>query len=708
MDKIHRARKANKSPYSRGRSAGGIAPSNGRQLRTPRRGKIRLSKADEDCQTLTLRNIVCDFCLAMLADLRDLQPGYGYVDYIRDCKTVTRRIAAEGIQFATICLPVFLDGLLGYLETGKSDFPGFRKPKATPYPHFLRGLVAPIYAGSTSSLAVKNIKLVYQFCAAFEKLQGTANEKVLGKQLADFVQTDIDLSNVDFSHESARDIARDARNIIGEVTKGLNPFDPEQAQDFRPRPGPGACNTPLKHAHRFRPWVWYSELMSVFNPDEWFKPPFAPPLFVKNRFMERKWWEDCPRSTRIGRRSQKAVNYFTADQQLTSRFKFVPKTFTKMRGICIEENEVQWHQQGIRRAMYKRIEHHPLTRGYVNFTSQQVNRELALKGSINGEWATIDMSSASDRISRKLVSYLFGENKELLLAIEACSTETVKIPKVKGFKFIEFMPVKKIAPMGSAICFPIMALVHFALIKAILNRSSIARSNTRDVYVYGDDIIVRRSCTQAIYDYLPLFGMKINTDKSFSRGYFRESCGLHAYKGVEVTPVRFKTVLTPTSSPQDLATALRLEESFYYKGYHKVAGMLRQSVLEVSRKYGINTVPYVNTKSPMFGFFRANGDAFLMDFVKTHNGSWRRSKFRKRLRYAAEWSTDLCTWIYHKVAMIVDKFDEKSSFLDEEDRYLRYLVQDGQWASNEYDEGYSRNTMFRKKDVIESALGYRC
>jgi hypothetical protein len=149
------------------------------------------------------------------------------------------------------------------------------------------------------------------------------------------------------------------------------------------------------------------------------------------------------------------------------------------------------------------------------------------------------------------------------MAIEACSTVTVVLPKVKGFKFIEEMPIKKIAPMGSAICFPIMALVHFALIKAILNRSSIARVNTRDVYVYGDDIIVNRQCVQAIYDYLPLFGMKINTDKSFSRSYFRESCGLHAYKGAEVTPIRFKCTINSESSPQHLATALRLEEALY-------------------------------------------------------------------------------------------------------------------------------------------------
>jgi hypothetical protein len=56
---------------------------------------------------------------------------------------VARRLAAEGTQFATKCLPDFFDGLLGYLETGKSVYPGFKIRHGQHYPHFLSGLVAP-------------------------------------------------------------------------------------------------------------------------------------------------------------------------------------------------------------------------------------------------------------------------------------------------------------------------------------------------------------------------------------------------------------------------------------------------------------------------------------------------------------------------------------------------------------------------------------
>lgn len=733
--KFHRAGRANKSAYGGGASRPGNSNSgkegfnrkpNGNKCSTQRAKRQRILRDDKsksksprvphrERETADNCRRVLD---ALLLDIRDTFPGYGNADFFRDTSTVARRLAAEGTQFATRCLPDFFDGLLGYLETGKSVYPGFKICHGRQHPHFLKGLVAPIYADPCSDTAIQCMKHLYQFCASFKKLEGVANKKVIRDQLADFVQTDIDLSNLDWSTEPVRDIARQARKIIGRVLRGLDPFDLQQAAEFIPRPGPGSTNTPTKHAHRFRPVVGYSKLTDVFNPQEWFRPPFAPP-----RSGRCDWASQCPGVTVVGRRKQKERKYIVPDHNPRARFKFVPKTSLKWRGICIEENEVQWHQQAIRRALYKRIESHPETRGRVNFTSQLVNRQLALKGSVFKEWSTIDMSAASDRISRKLVAYLFGENKQLLTAVEACSSDEVELPNDAGLSFIDVMPLKKIAPMGSAICFPVMALVHYSLIRAILDSSSIPHALTRDVYVYGDDIIVRRACAQAIYDYLPLFGMKINTDKSFSHSYFRESCGLHAYKGVDITPTRFKTLLATSPSPASIATALRLEEAFHYKGYGRVAEVIRETVLEVSKKYGINHVPIVNTKSQLFGFYRNDGDAKLREFVKHSKRRWipgfdRVDRDRVKLanlnvddalkqRFPQRCPKYSHTWEYRGVVVIVDKFDDDSSFPDDEDRYLRYLTQGGIWASKTYGEGYSRNTMFVRKKLPESSLGYR-
>lgn len=533
MDKksVHRAGRANKTASSSGGSREESQTSatykrpRCRFIKKKNRPKIRGPRAVSTSE-------VCALLLAMLRDLRVLNLRYGNADFSKDCETVVRRISAEGVKFATIHLPRFFDSLLGFVETGKSVYPGFRKLGRQQYPHFMRGLVAPIYADPTSEQAVQNVKQLYQFCMAFKKLQGPADPTKLRDQLSNFVNVDIELSDVDISLEPVRDIARDAKRIIGTIVEGLNPLDLDQSEDFRPRPGPGATNFPTLHAHRFRPVRWFTQLTDVFDFRQWFMPPFAP-MSKWPRYWGANSILGC---SRLSRRTQRStVEQHTPAAVPSSRFKFVPKTFEKMRGICIEDNEMQWFQQALRSGLCRRLESHPLTKGYVNFKSQLINRDLALKGSLNQEWATIDMSDASDRVSLSLVRYLFGTNKPLLAAIEACSSREVELPKGTDKYFIRSMPLKKVAPMGSAICFPIMSLVHYALIRAILDRSSCARLYKRNVYIYGDDIIVHPSCAKAIYDYLPLFGMKINTDKSFSRGLFRESCGCHAYNGVDVT-----------------------------------------------------------------------------------------------------------------------------------------------------------------------------
>ena len=59
------------------------------------------------------------------------------------------------------------------------------------------------------------------------------------------------------------------------------------------------------------------------------------------------------------------------------------------------------------------------------------NRYLAYLGSIGYELATIDLSSASDRISVGLVTYLLGECPVLLRLLEACREPTAKLPGYK-------------------------------------------------------------------------------------------------------------------------------------------------------------------------------------------------------------------------------------------------------------------------------------
>jgi hypothetical protein len=242
--------------------------------------------------------------------------------------------------------------------------------------------------------------------------------------------------------------------------------------------------------------------------------------------------------------------------------------------------ETQFLQQALKRFMYKRIESHPLTKGLVNFVDQGINGRLALEASSTGHYATLDMSAASDRVSRTLVRYLFHDCPEMRDALIATSTRTISLPD-KLIDFIDDLPGAKFAPMGSATCFPVMALIHFVLIKAILALSVIPRELTREIYVYGDDIIIRAECVEAVFAYLPFFGMKFNTEKSYVHSQFRESCGMHAFRGVEITPAFFKHV-PDYHSPRDVVLSLlKLESQLFKSGFKATARYLRTQLLKV-------------------------------------------------------------------------------------------------------------------------------
>lgn len=522
---------------------------------------------------------------AILEDAFQRLKHYGRADYSRDVATLRRRYVSEGLSFATKTLPTLYNEFLRYLETGKPSYTSFRCVGGAKHPAFLRQLFAMVSKCHDVDACTESMQCLYQLCHAFKKFRGPYRQSTLQKQLWSFVEDDISLRYIDFLSEVNYPILCEARKSVKDIFSG---FDPEFDVDmFVPTPGPGATNTPTRKNVRYRPHVLYKQLDDVFPYEDWF---YSHP------------WDVVTGSRRF-----RALRHIDMP---SSRFKFVPKTYGKPRGICIEQLETQFLQQAIKRFMYSRLSTHPLTKGMVNFTDQTVNGKLALSSSSDKSYATLDMSAASDRVSRKLVRYLFKDCPELWRALDATSTRTIELPKEVGIDFIPDFPCAKFAPMGSATCFPTMALVHFVLIKAILTLSQLPHSLTREVYVYGDDIIIRTECVDAVYAYLPFFGMKFNTDKSYSHSWFRESCGVHAFKGVEITPEYFK-YLPGVHSPRNVVLSLLSTEArLFRKGFKRTAALLRSQLLKVKCIKGF-PLPYVRPKSPILGWIREDKDAPL-------------------------------------------------------------------------------------------------
>lgn len=252
-----------------------------------------------------------------------------------------------------------------------------------------------------------------------------------------------------------------------------------------------------------------------------------------------------------------------------ARVILVPKDSRGPRLISCEPLAMQWIQQGLGRAIMVHVEQHPLTRRYVHFTEQQHNQRAALKGSLDGSMATIDLKEASDRITVGLVRCLWPEPLlERLLA--ARSTDT-QMPDGK------LVHLNKFAPMGSALCFPILATTVWALLAAGIEDTQ----GRESLLVYGDDVIVNTANAEHAISILESVGLMANRDKCCIQGFFKESCGTDAYKGVEVTPVRFRTVWKSRRSPSVYSSWIEYANSMYDRGYHRTYNGIVDKLIKV-------------------------------------------------------------------------------------------------------------------------------
>lgn len=569
---------------------------------------------------------VCHWVEALLNDAFYSVPSYELKDYSLDLATLRRRGLSEGLPFYTNTLPRLMNEFLTHLESGTPSYSNFKlKTKGgIDMPAFLSGLFYEVLADTEESVVA--FKALYQVLVCFKKLKGPYSEETLNEQEREFVAVDVSLGNLDFDNHFDDLVLYWARQFISEIF--FNYEDDEVFRSlFQPRPGPGATNTPTYLPERY-------ELKNYFNG--------VPDLLLFDSFFIN--YKEAHDEFRIDADKSDAV----------SRFKFVDKVVGKARGICIEENEMQFMQQGLKHLFYKVIEDHPITRGKVSFLDQSINGKLALNSSLTKRLATIDMSEASDRISRKLVDNLFTDLPRIREALNGLSTRKIQLPN------LGMLETSKFAPMGSGICFPVMGITHWALIKSIIFLSMKPDHMIRDVYVYGDDIIIPSEVFDDVISILPRYGMKLNKTKSFVKSHFRESCGIHAYKGVDVTPVFFK--YTPeTSHLKALESLIAAEMQFFEKGFHITARKLRacDSLSAQVGHISLKESSAIGWKRPSIPFGNPKG--------------WKK-------RY----SKDLLSFQY-RVKTFAQKESGSAISFRERDAYFRWLLQkasdhDDQWT----------------------------
>lgn len=525
-------------------------------------------------------------------------PSYdAHFECERDCEEIRSRALAEGMSFFTTTLPKFgkaIDMALTGHGTAFTTIP-FRKESGCVYPEFLRYYSQRVFdANGTvrSDACPQSVRLLRQLTLSFYKLDVPYEKDLNDQIIQSFLQVDAGLpryfsgfprsygnsapdyeqrlhslpkgNGVDLCEELGVAV-RVARYIIGTVLGSCDP------RNIRPRHGPGAvstgesCSEKSHFSHitqrleRVYPFMEYMRFNLTHVCDTWDEP-----LAVK--------------------------------ESGTAKVVLVPKDSRGPRLISCEPLDNQWIQQGQMDAIVAAIESHPLTRGQVNFKDQTINGALALQGSLSGLLATLDMKDASDRVSWALIELLFP--LQWIEALYASRSSHTKLPTGRR------VHLKKFAPMGSAVCFPVEALIFFALSvgsvysKHIrltagslgltfygergfqINRTTL-RKLCRTIYVYGDDLVTRTEDSGSVMAYLECFALRFNTSKCCVSGFFRESCGVDAFKGVNVTPVRFRTNWDESlTSPKSLISWVEYSNSLYEHGYVEAGNYLSTEILK--------------------------------------------------------------------------------------------------------------------------------
>lgn len=557
-------------------------------------------------------NDVLDIALGLCKDIRVAYPTY--VGVAKDETKLSRMSQTRGLAFFTLDLPHLDSLLLQGLECGRilpSGPMSCMVSKRVRVPRFLSGLwlrvfdIKGVLKEDVDTTAVAFLRQI--FCLG-KKLSAMCTSARLEKALQEYedVERGLREPSHDWFSEELRpsngfhrvhfcDVLDAPLPLFGEepefgsgsigrrllarcqqvadiVAAALGPFDPTVYSDGRIakgsgsgfRHGPGAvAERSGRYFDKFQFTNWTRKLATVFPPEEF---AVANPSFGVDHLI---------------------------NHEVPSRLVAVPKTAKTMRLIAAEPSEHQWCQQSILAYLVERLSALFGT-DFICFKQQSLSQDMARRGSLDGNLATVDLSSASDRLSCHNIERAFRRNPTLLGALHAVRTRWLKDSVGSQVRYYR---LKKFAAQGTAVTFPVQSIFFLCIalgcsIDGPITMEAIKRMSKK-VRVFGDDIIVPSHRYADVELVLHLLGLKVNVDKSFHKGLFREACGGDYYKGDDVTPVK-PTCLTSdgTGSVQSI---IDTANNLYLKGYwhasdrliRQIDGRLRRQLSIVGLRSGI-------------------------------------------------------------------------------------------------------------------------
>jgi hypothetical protein len=204
----------------------------------------------------------------------------------------------------------------------------------------------------------------------------------------------------------------------------------------------------------------------------------------------------------------------------------VPKSFSEFRIIAPEHPLKNYWGTAVLKALRRLLEENG-SMAFINERDQSANQSVAQLGAFVG-MATVDLSSASDTISKALFFDLLPMRYRHVFT--QLTSGSVELPDGNLKKLYSLFT------SGHPLTWLVEACYFLALTRVAIRLNGYP--NYRDLaFVYGDDLELPCECFQTVCELLELFGHKVNTRKSYTKGLFRESCGAWYYDGMEVTPI---------------------------------------------------------------------------------------------------------------------------------------------------------------------------
>jgi len=236
-----------------------------------------------------------------------------------------------------------------------------------------------------------------------------------------------------------------------------------------------------------------------------------------------------------------------------NRFAVAPKDAKTHRGIAAEPSINIFFQLGLGSELRSRLR----TIGLDLENGQRIHQMVAAEASITGDFATLDLSNASDTLASVAVKLLLPER--WFSALDALRSPFTLI---RG----KWVRLEKFSSMGNGYTFELETLIFAALAAEAMAAAGHKPTAGRNLFVYGDDIIIPTSAVRSVTAVLRFFGFSLNPEKSFSDGPFRESCGGDFYNGVNVRGVYLRDVPTEPQHWIRTANSVRISHDRAHRG----------------------------------------------------------------------------------------------------------------------------------------------